>query len=228
MPNLSKEQLELMEKWHSTMVLMDIDVEEAHHDYEYGNDNVFTNILEAHDDHLNRLIRNDTEMRGVLLGYEMGVTATDIYEYFQHLSKVEEENDKKEQAAKLEANPIVVYLKEHEFKFVDGKQYPNHIHFSFKDKTGLEITARLFQLSWRGYRIWLHWKDKSGKKQKMRLDPDRANSNISYQYPASSPAQWTHDGYYKNAFNHPTNLAQVVAYRIIKRSMSREFTYPKA
>ena len=221
---MKNDKLELLQQWHSTMVLMNIEVDAITTDWYSGDDeNDFMECLEQYESYLERLKNGDRILRAVMMTSEMEVSYHDILDYSEYLDKERERKEEEERKLRVTTSPFMKSLETHAFEIVESKQYPSHQHFKFKDNTGLEISGRVFSTSWRSRRFWLFWKDASGKKQSRKIDVDSFAHSKILEYPASAPKDWVNR--YSASMSH---LPYIIAHRVINKAMPKGFVYPKA
>ena len=218
--------MELMSKWQMTMALMGVTMEDVFDDWD--DDQYYFGRLEEYEKYLRLITNPDPLMKAVMMTTEMGVTADDVEYYHDHLVKLDDEREMQERELRINNSPLVKSLREdYAFEFITAKQYPNHTHFKFKDKTGLEITGRTFRYSWDTTRAWLSWKDAKKKRHNQRIDIGRYH-NIA-KLPKEAPKEWSdHSGY---AYGDKM-VSQILAWRIAERklpagSAGAGITYPK-
>jgi hypothetical protein len=220
---LSKEQLEKMQIWHSTVALMGVDVDDLEDDWI---DESFVSLLEDLEKHYERLESPDTNMKAAILTHDMGVSLNDISDYTTHLSEIETARLKEEREQRIATNEHLVRLwHEHNFQFIKPKQYPTHKNFTFNDKNGLLIRGRIFRFNWSTVRVWMYWKDKKGKSHSSCYNYHRGDNAI--HYPNGFPSDWDEDRYYKYTFDTEL-LCYIIAHKTIQKKMGKGFVYPKA
>ena len=97
---MKNDKLELLQQWHSTMVLMNIEVDAITTDWYSGDDeNDFMECLEQYESYLERLKNGDRILRAVMMTSEMEVSYHDILDYSEYLDK--ERERKEEEGADL-------------------------------------------------------------------------------------------------------------------------------
>jgi hypothetical protein len=212
-----------LEQWHTTVALMGANIDEI---FEWGDEDNFIELLEAHEEHLSRIKEPNSIMRAVMLTNEMDVSVNEIEKYFEHLSHIRNEELEKEREERIRTTPAIASLVEqHDFRFVTSKQYPKHKHFVFKDKKGLEIRGRAFNHAWGKVKVWLTWKDSKNKVQRMLYNLSYNNKDV--YYPKGFPSDWTDNGYYTYSIN-PDRVAYIIAHRVVERKLEPKSVYPKA
>jgi len=187
---MTEEQLKKLEQWSVVMTLMGFDLEQQNPDYEeYDNEDqqslydTIVNVIK-----LQRRIKDpDPWMSAALQTIEMGVTDDEIYEYRDHLEKMEEQQLRHELAVAEATNPeIVKLMNEFKFALVEHKRYNKHTNWQFVMPNGRLVTGRLFKTSWNQTRIWLSWKDATGKSQRHKSDC----ISRDFAVPNSFPTNW--------------------------------------
>ena len=225
---LSKEKFELMQKWQTLITLMGFNMEEIFDDWGYDADEQFFELLEVVE-RVNRLKDEPTKaMTAVLRTVEMGVTSSDINNYSYDLEERAEEARMAELAALESTNPCIMELtNDHNFKWVNSKQYPNHKHYSFTTKDGILVKGRSFSRGWGNTRNWLSWKDKNGKSVSTSID-FRGGINVPPEFPKSWNDGWNTTSNLKHT---PMIIANYVIHKKIPnawlKGFSPKFQYPK-
>lgn len=220
---MKPEKLALMEQWHTVVALMGVDVDNIEGELWDDDDDSFSALLADFEEHNRRMSAPSDTMKAVLQTVEMGIDSDDFEQYTDLLEQRKKERDERETQERINNNPAIRELHDiFRFKYVDSKYLPKHTHFEFTDNNGFRFRGRAFRFSWRITRIWLHWHDKKGKAMKWSWDTNSSSLVIPSQFP-SELNEWR--GY----TNNPARVAQIIAYRVSKRSMPKNsgFTYPK-
>lgn len=221
---MTPDKLELMEKWHSVVALMGVDVDSIDEDsWDVDDEENFIALLERLEEHNRRMADPNNIMKAVLLTAEMGLTSGDINDYTTLLEMRNREMEELEAKQRIANNPAIRELYDvFQFKYVDSKYLPKHTHFEFVDNNGFCFRGRAFRYSWRVTRIWLHWTDKKGKAMKWKWDARSSDLMIPKEFPEELK-EW--GGYTTN----PVRVAQVIAYRVGKKSVPKSsgLVYPK-
>ena len=206
---MTEEQLKKLEQWSMVMTLMGFDLEQQNPDYEeFDNEDqqslydTIVNVIK-----LQRRIKDpDPWMSAALQTIEMGVTDDEIYQYRDHLEKMEEEQLRQELAVAEDTNPEIVRLmNEFRFALIDHKRYPKHTNWQFVMPNGRVVTGRMFKTSWNQHRIWLSWKDATGKSQRHKSDC----ASRDFAIPAGFPQHWR--AWYGHT-NDPIQQAKIVTW----------------
>jgi len=219
---MTKDKLELMEKWLTVATLMGLTLENIYDDWD--DDRYFFGLFEEHERHLARLADPNDTMKIVLQTVEMGVTTTDVDNYISYRDDMDRKKEAEEQAARIFNNPALTKLRnDNGFVLEDSatKRYKKHTYFSFKDDKGNQFNGRIFRKNWGTYRVWLTWKDAKNKNAKWMYDAP----NGSVPVPAAFPSEWKTWGYTSEI----PHMAHVIAYNVINRKMPKvtKFKYPK-
>jgi len=184
---MTDEQLKKLEQWSVVMTLMGFDQGQQSTEYEeYDNDDnhsLYDTI--CHVIKLQKRMKDpDPWMAAALQTIEMGVNDDEIYEYCEHLEKLEEEALCAEMAAKEAANPEIVRLMtEFNFRLTQHKRYKNHTCWEFNTSNGIVVQGRSFKPSWNSHRVWLSWTDTKGKKQIHKWNPVSGDFKIPMAFP---------------------------------------------
>lgn len=188
---MTEEQIKKLEQWSVLMTLMGFDADQQDPDYEdYDNDGEFFNLYQTVGNviKLQRRMKDpDPLMAAVLQTIEMDVSDNEIYEYHDHLEKVQEEEERAERLAAEVSNPeIVRVMSEFNFVLTQHKRYKKHTCWQFNTANGTVVQGRLFRPSWNSHRVWLSWTDVKGKKQIHKWNAVSGNFKI----PTAFPQNW--------------------------------------
>ena len=163
-------------------------------------------------------------LRAAILTTEMGINADDVEAYYEFRQKIRQETMEREREARIAANQCIKDLGElYDFKFIESKQYPNHKHFTFKDKKGLEIRGRTFRHTWNGIRLWLYWRDAKNQRKSLMFNYDWHSKEIVY--PTNFPKEWSEQRSYTTY--DPYIASHLFAHKIANKAMPKGFPYPK-
>jgi len=219
---MTPEEIEKLEKWTMVMNLMGFDHESLHPDHEdYDNDdqkNLYETV-ELVTTIQQRMINPDKWMAAALRTIDMGVTASEIYNYQEHLDQVEQEQARHELAVAEATNPeIVRVMDEFKFALVKHKRYVTHTNWQFVMPNGRVVTGRLFRTSWNQHRIWLSWKDATGKSQRHKSDCASRDFGI----PNTFPQNWRE---WYGYTNDPVRQAKIVTW-IMATKRHKKLNFP--
>jgi len=211
MSKVTNEFINKMEQWAIVMALMGQTRDQIEEDENWDDHGLIETIGVLMDIEERKRDPGD-KIHAALRSLEMDVSVSEIYSYYDHLNKIDQEREKAEREREVQDNPALVKLRnKHDFVFItDSKQYPKHCHFKFKIPGGTEVRGRIFRHSWRELRIWLTWKDKQGKPHK---NLTTCYDGREFTYPGSFPRQWFND-HAKTA----KQLAQIIAWKQIHNS----------
>ena len=206
---MTEEQIKKLEQWSVVMTLMGFDQEQQDPDYEeYENDNQ-RSLYETVGDVIKlqkRMKDPDPWMAAALQTIEMGVNDDEIYEYRDHLAKLEEESLRAEMAAKEAANPEIVRLMtEFNFRLTEHKRYKKHTCWEFNMPNGTVVQGRSFKPGWNSHRVWLSWTDTKGKKQLHKWNTKSGDFKI----PMAFPQDWRE---WYGYTNDPVRQAKIVSW----------------
>ena len=179
-------KLRLMQQWETVIGVMGFDLDEII-EKAWNTDEEFMDTLVSYLAMEKRRVDQEPVLQAVLRTVEMGITETDIEEYYEHIEKIKEAEKAEQDKTTVLTNPCIQNLHNvHGFRFVDPpKRYNGHTCFTFTTRDGTVVHGRCFRPTWSMHRIWTTWKDRSGKTHKQKWEPE-----YSTYPPAAFPEPW--------------------------------------
>ena len=213
--SFTDEKFETMKKWETFVTLMGFSITDMFDDWDEEDDDKFLEILGTME-RVNRLMASPTKaMTTALRTIEMGITTRDIDEYAYALEEIAEEEIARAIEEKTVSNPLIAELRDdYGFKWTTSKLYPNHKHYVFLNKDGVQVSGRSFRKSYSIVRNWLSWRDKDGKLVKHMQD------TRDIAIPKGFPESWNT---WASTTSDVERMPWILAHHIIHKNMPKRY-----